>query len=427
MRPFDDYWPYEEFNGDYIAFLNSMSKQERIAWRKQIDKERLNDMARGRPAKAKASAQASQLAEALAFVEVAMKDDKAAQDYQQHVNLSGKMAIAFNGQVSAGHPISEELNLCPHLSRLQVAIARCGNSLVIAETPTGQLSIKGEKLKALVPCLPIEEMPESFPDAQVAVLTEAIREAFKVCGTLASEEGKRVVEASLLLEANSCTGTNGSALMQYWHGIDLPPAMVLPKLFTAAVVKVSKPIVGFGFSWNADCTKVKSVTFWFEGGAWIKTQCYEDAWPSIDHIINHPSHPSPVLAGLFEAIDAVQHFNDDKFVTFAENKVMSHDTTAFGAQYEVKGLQGGLKFDSKLIKMVAPFIKQIDLTTYDNRAFFFGDNVRGVVMGMKALVTEADISANYEPGQTEIDQSPANQGWGSHISGDPTDDYPIDD
>lgn len=414
MKPFDEYWPYAKFNGDYIAFLNSMSKVERIAWRKQIDEERFNDMARGRPAKSKASSQAEQLSAALAFVDVAIKDDKAALDYQQHVNLHGKFAVAFNGQVSAGHPIAEELELCPHLSRLQAAISRCGKSLVMAETPTGQLSVKGDKLRALVPCLPPQDMPETQPDTQVAVLTEAVREAFKVCGTLASEEGKRVVEASLLLEANTCTGTNGAALMQYWHGIDLPPAMVLPKLFTAAVVKVAKPLVGFGFSWNDDFTKVKSVTFWFEGGAWIKTQCYEDAWPSIDHIINHPSHPSPVLAGLFDAIEAVQHFNDDKFITFAENKVMSHDTSAVGAQYEVKGLQGGLKFDSKLIKQIAPFAKQMDITTYDNRAFFFGDNVRGVIMGLKTLVTEA------EPEEPEQVVS-VNQGWGAH-----PEEFPID-
>lgn len=412
MKPFDEYWPYEQFNGNYIAFLNTMSNVECIAWRKRIDKERFEDMARGR--KPKVSSQAQQLSEALAFVDVAIKDDKAALDYQQHVNLYGKFAVAFNGQVSAGHPIAEELDLCPHLGKLQAAIARCGKSLVIAETPNGQLSVKGDKLKALVPCMPAADMPPTEPDAQCALLTEEIREAFRACGTLASEEGKRVVEASLLLEANTCTGTNGAALIQYWHGIDLPPAMVLPKLFTAAVVKVAKPLVGFGFSWNDDRSKVKSVTFWFEGGAWIKTQCYEDAWPSIDHIINHPSHPSEVLAGLFEAIEAVQHFNDDKFITFAEDKVMSHDTDAIGAQYEVKGLKGGLKFDSKLIKQIAPFVKQIDITTYDNRAFFFGDKVRGVVMGMKTFVTES------EPEYVEVpDQS--NQGWSND-----TEDYPID-
>jgi hypothetical protein len=368
--------------------------------RKQKEREEMS-RPRGAKNKPKVNSQGEALAEALAFVSVAAtKDDEF---YKEHVRLSNNFAVAFDGQIAAGHPIAEELNYCAHLGQLRTAIAKCGASLAIAELPTGRLSIKGEKIRALVPCLPADEMPPAYPDQPCAVIDDRIKEAFKVCNALASEAADRVVCASLLLEANQCTGTNGAALMQYWHGIDLPPHIVLPKLFASAVLKINKPLTGFGFSWNHDNTQVASVTFWFDGGCWIKTQCYSDRWPSVSNIVDVPSYPTNLPEGLFEAIEAVAEFNDDGYVTLCENMVQSHRNVEVGAQYQVDGLQGGKQFDGKLIKQVRQFVTSIDLTTYPDRAYFNGENMRGVLMTLK------DGSAPEEP-KPVVQASPA---WGT--------------
>lgn len=375
--------------------------------------ERNWDMAgtrRGRPAK---PTQAGQLLEALTFVEIGTNDFE---DYQKFVRLSGNMAVTFNGQIAAGHPIAEELTLCPQLDKMKTALARCGKSLVISETPGNQVSVKGDKLRALVPCLSNELLPPVAPDMPYDIPCEILKEAFKVCGELASEAGEKAIYASLLLEANTCTGTNGAAILQFWHGIDLPPAMVLPKSFTAAIAKQSKPITGFGFSWSPTGI-VGSVTFWFEGGAWIKTQCYSDRWPSLTDVLDRPSHPVKTFGGLFEAVEAVSHFNDQGLITFGQDKVMSHESDAVGAQYDVKGVQAGKTFNGKLMKQVAPFAETIDMTTYDDRAYFFGGEasnpIRGAIMGIRATVVETapeyQPEAVEEPTEAEGDQS---EGWG---------------
>lgn len=365
---------------------------------------------RGRPKKPAASAP---LVEALDFIAVGTADF---QHWQKFIHLRGNMAVAFNGQIAAGHPIAEELTLCPQLDKFKIALNRCGKSLTISETPTGQISVKGDKLRALVQCLAPEDVPTIQPDPMIVPVGEIIKETFKVCGALASEAAERVMEASLLLEANSCTGTNGAAILQHWHGVDLPPAMVLPKLFTAGVAKQTKPLAGFGFSWNADNTQVASVTFWFEGGAWIKAQCYADKWQDVNNVLNVHSVPIETQGDLFEAIEAVSHFNEDGFVTFAEGKVMSHDTDAVGAQFPVKGLAGGKKFNGKLIKLVAPYAAKIDLTSYPDRAFFFGGTpenpVRGAIMGLKAIVTESEPQEPEHPG--EFDQTAESEGWNAN-------------
>lgn len=363
--------------------------------------ERMVEMAgakgRGRPAK---PTQAQQLLQALEFVKYGIGD---VADWHKYVRLSGNMAITFNGQIGAGHPIAEEVTLCPQLDRLVAALKRCGKTLVISETGNGQLSIKGDKLRALVPCVAdAGDLPAILPDPPIALVSDILKEAFKICGSISSETAETVFEASLLLEANTCTsiGKGKATMLQFWHGIDLPPHMVIPKVFAEAVAKQEKALTGFGFSWQGQ--QIGSVTFWFDGGSWIKTQCYQDRWPNISPILDVQSFPVEVPSGLFDAAEAVMHFSDDGGIIFGDGKVMSHDTDAAGAQYEVAGLQGGKRFGGKLFKSIAAHVKSIDLTTFPDRAFFFGGEpanpVRGVIMGLGVQTRQSEPQAPEAPG-----------------------------
>lgn len=369
---------------------------------------------RGRPAK---PTQAQQLIEALDFIAVGTRDDE---DYQEYIVMKGGYATAFNGQIAAGHPIAEELTVCPQLKRLRAALAKSGKSLVISETPNGQLSIKGDKPRFVVPCRKLDEQPQVEPNPKLAPLAETIKDAFNVCGSLATEAGERVIEASLLLEANTCTGTNGVALLQYWHGIDLPPAIILPKIFTAAIVKAGKPIDGFGFEWKQGKEPgewiVGTFTIWFEGGAWIRTQCYQDRWPDVSRILNVPSNATPIPEGLFEAIDTVHGFDDSDRVILSNDRVMSHESEDVGAVYPVPGLKCHLGFNGKFMKKVAPYAKTIDLNKSEGEAvLFFGGTdenpVRGAIMGLK--ISPSDPAPTPAPNpEPEPSDAEISEGWG---------------
>jgi hypothetical protein len=338
----------------------------------------------GRPRKTspKVPTQAENLLKALDFVSYGIGEELVG--FEPYVRLSGKMLVSFQGQIAAGHPIEEELTIAPVGDTLRKAIAKSGNTLTIVETPGGQLSIQGEKIKVLIPAIPLDDLPLVTPDEPDprAVVSNSLKQAFKICGTLVSETAERVVEASLLLEANVCTGTNGVAMLQCWHGHSLPPNIIISKLFAEAIAKQTANITGVGFSWRND--RVVTFTVWFDNGGFIKTQCYEDNWPDITKIIDVASFAAPILPEFFTAIEAMADFSDSNFVWLANEKVQSHASETIGAQYQLPGLQGGKNFNAKLVKQIAPYAKTIDLTTHEDRAFFFGGEeanpVRGVIM-----------------------------------------------
>ncbi len=343
---------------------------------------------RGRkPGTKNAPSQATNLLAAIDFVSHCKSE---AYEFSAYVSLYNHVASAYNNIMAAGHPIQEELSRAVHLDKLKAALTKCGRTLTITETEA-QLSIKGDKLHALVPCLAEPLAPIVPDDCLYTGDFEILKQAFRIAGTLASETGERPIEASLLLEPNVITGTNGRALMQYWHGIgNIPPGTVIPKAFAAAVAATKLKIGGIGASWNAEQGRATSLTLWFEGGAWMKTQCYEERWPAVDHLLGVPTDPNAILTppDFFEAINAIEPFisEDLAAVYLVDGAVQTHANGEEGARYDVKGLPAGKIFHPRLAKQVSPYCKTIDLTSEPDKAKFYGGTeanpIRGVIMGI---------------------------------------------
>ena len=307
-------------------------------------------------------------------------------EYSRYAKLSNNFIVVYSNVMSAGHPIAEEINLCPQIEKLRAALIRCGRTLAITEN-NGQISIKGDKLRALVPCLQ-EPLADISPDMRVVQGDfDILKEAFKAANTVADEKSDRMMFASILLDPNTVTATNGLVLIQFWHGIsNLPPGTVIPKIFAQAVASVKYKITGIGGDFDTSAGFMRSLTFWFENGSWLKSQCYEERWQDISKIINVATNPVPIYDGLFEAVEAVEPFCEGQAVHFCTNAVQSHPDGEAGAVYEVKDLPAGKIFNAKLIRQVAPYAKTIDLFAQSDRGFFFGGTeanpVRGVFMGM---------------------------------------------
>lgn len=297
--------------------------------------------------------------------------------------------IAYSNVLAAAHPVQEQLNTCPQIEKLKAALTRTGRTMSVTEG-VGGLSIKGDKLRATVPVL-AEPLADVQPD--MPVLTgdfDGLKAAFKAACTVADEKNdEKAMYSSVLLDPNTATATDGKVLIQYWHGYNgLPPGTVLPVVFCKTITNMKSKITGIGASWDAEKGFATSMTFWFESGAWLKTQCYEDRWQSFEQLLNQPlEYTTPVFPGLFEAIAAILPFcNESEAVFFVDDGVQTDLTDNVGASYPVKDLSGGKIFNARLLKQVAPYVTTIDIETSPDRGFFFGGTeanpVRGVFMGM---------------------------------------------
>jgi hypothetical protein len=330
-------------------------------------------MARPRkPAKAKEPQ--SSLEKALAFVKVAQIDKGRDLALKSHCRLANSYAVAFDGVLAVGHPIEEELNVCPHTFRLMDALKRCKTALSITQLEGDKLVIKSGGFRAVIPCLNPAAIPYAVPDANVGAIDDTIKEGFTLLNPIVSGTGATTVEASLLLQNNSMVATDRYVMLEFWHGINLPDGLAIPKVAVAAVAKISTPLVGIGVS-------ARTVTFHYEGGAWLRTQLYGEKWPDISRVINQgdPHVANTLPPALFDAVEAVASFSPDGAIHTFDGVISSHNMEGAGATYEIKGITPGLCFGAKHLLVAKNGTKTIDLVGSNGVSFFYGERIRGAL------------------------------------------------
>lgn len=316
------------------------------------------------------------LLSALKFCQLVLSDKGA--PVETHVQLNNKTAVAFNGILSAGALIEEDIYACPNNKLLIEAMSKCGQTYSFVQLDQNRLQIKSDKFKAIVPCIDPSTIPTTQPDNFVCEITDVIKTAINAVSVLTSDEGQTIHTTSILVRPNSTVATNGYIIFEYWHGFNLPTVAV-PKALASALANIDKKVSGLGFSDN-------SVSFFFEDNSWIKSQLFRDEWPKVDHLLNVQANLWPVPGTFFEGVAAVTPFSSDGLLYFDKDLIKSHATDGVGATYEVTNLPKGPIFNAKNLMLVKPHAKVIDfvapgLSEGQTMLVFQGDNIRGAMLG----------------------------------------------
>ena len=239
---------------------------------------------------------ASALLDALKFISIAQHTEGSI--YQQHCRLSEGTLTAFDGGLTVGMYVDESLNCAPHTVTFIKALERCTESIAITLQDNGKLSVKSGKLRALVPCAPLDSVLSVQPDPPCATLTDTVKTALAACITVA-EDGAPAPACGVLLKANTAAATDRHMMIEAWHGINLP-VVFMPRVSAKAIAESKKPLKAFGFSDT-------SATFYFEDDSFIKTQLFDaTAFPKYEHVVDRESNPWPLPGGVYEGLTTVE-------------------------------------------------------------------------------------------------------------------------
>lgn len=325
-----------------------------------------------RAKKVEQSETAASLIAALKFVSVAQK--KIGTTTQQFCAISGNWIAASNGVLMAGAKVEEDLTACPHTFQLIDALAKCGQELNITQLSENTLSIKSDKFKAQIPCALLHELELTAPDENIAVIDDRIKAALENVACLASDTAPNAIHAAIFLTEGSAVATNGFAILEYWHGLNLPP-MLLPKASAAAIVKAPGSLVGLGYSGP-------SATFWFDNGSFIKTQLYGERFPHYQGVFEASVDPWPLPDEFFKAVHAVESFSKNGVVYFDNGVISSRESQEEATTYIVEGLPDNMAFQAKYLISLEHAFKKAHFDLDGNKVYCFGENIRGVLMAI---------------------------------------------
>lgn len=339
---------------------------------------------RGRKASAKTESSQVGLLDALRFVTCATRPDGL--PYQAHAVLHSGNVYAFDGGVVACHAIDSDLKAAPHLANLITALSKSNGTISITVTDGGKLSIKSGKLRALVNCLDLSEVPTyPEPDPICANITDDLKNAIKTVAECCNDSDADVTRAGVFIKSNSVMAMDGRMLMECWHGIDLPE-LLIPKASALAICKPDKPFKNLGFSHNG-------MTIYYEDGSYIRTCLFDAQYPNTEKLFDREFNPWPLPSGFWDGLDSIVPFVDKDLqgVYFTKQSMQTHLDGKSGASYDIEGLPEFKAYNPKYLKLAKPHCDKVDFGK-DERAnlIFFGKNVRGIIAPIFVKKTEVN-------------------------------------
>lgn len=294
-----------------------------------------------------------------------------------HFRIEKGTVRAYNGTLAICSPIPFDIDCIPKAEPLVRAIGHCQETVTLSMTPGGKLRIQSGKFRAFIDCVD-GETPHVDPAGQEVFFDGEV--LLKACKTLigfVGDDASRPWTNGILLRGQSAFATNNVCLVEYWLGTEVPFVANIPRAAIKEMLRVNEPPTHCQLEQN-------SITFHYTDGRWIRTQLFETCWPDLSKILDQASDAAPIDPRLFDGLDMLSGFSDDIGRVYVKDGVLrTHFDADIGATYEVDGLGILGAYQIKMLALLKGVATHADFGRYPEPALFFGDRLRGAIIGMR--------------------------------------------
>lgn len=293
-----------------------------------------------------------------------------------HFRIQGGTIRGYNGMLALCCPIDLDLDCSPKAVSFVKAIQTCKETIQLHMTPAGRLSVKSGKFKALVDCTPAD-YPDVEPEGVVMPLDGELLKVLKLLTPFIADDASRPWARGILLRGQSAFATNNIVLIERWLGYSFPVELNIPRSAVVEMIRIGEEPERLQICEN-------NVTFHYSGNRWLRTQTYPTQWPDLGRILDKPANPLAIPEGLWEAAADLTPFVDELGRLFlSAGMVTTGHGEGAGASIEVPGILDNGCFNVQQVMLLKGVAKTIDMTGYPGPCAFFGDKIRGALVGMR--------------------------------------------
>ena len=294
-----------------------------------------------------------------------------------HFRIANGRVMGYNGMLSLSGPIKMDLTASPKAIPFVKAIQTCKETIALHLTPTGRLSVRSGAFKAQVDCT-ADEFPEVSPSGEDVPLNGSILEVLKLLEPFIADDASRPWARGILFRGQTAVATNNVIIVEKWLGYTFPTAINIPRAAVLELIRIGEEPVRI----QVDAV---SATFHYSGERWLRTQLFPPDWPDLSRILDVESSPIPPPDGLWQAVTDLAPFTDDLGrIYFVSNKVATTATIEeSGASIELNlGVTAGC-YNFKHLTLLEGVVDRIDLSSYPKACIFYGNCLRGAIVGMR--------------------------------------------
>ena len=297
-----------------------------------------------------------------------------------HYRIKDGRVIGFNGVIALSAPIDLTLETMPKAEPFAKAVALCNNATTtIHMTDGGRLAIRSGKFKAYIECSQdgADVLDSIQPEGDGVEIPGIFVQGLRVLEPFVGIDASRPWATGVLLRGRSAYATNNIVLAEYWLGAEMPDINI-PSQAIRELLRIGEEPCAVQLSEN-------SITFFFEGDRWMRSQLLGTSWPDIESILNTVGTGTllPFPPGLFEAVETIKPFvGDEGRIYFRDGVVSTSREDGEGASQEVEGLPERGAYHVEHLLSLNGIANAIDFSFHPQPCPFQGDRLRGVMIGM---------------------------------------------
>jgi hypothetical protein len=294
-----------------------------------------------------------------------------------HFRIEDGQVRSFNGRMAISSPLAFDINCNPKARQLVRAISKCKETITLSMTPGRKLRIQSGNFRAYVDTID-GDTPHPLPEGNVITFDgEQMLAACNILFDFVGNDASRPWTTGIMFQGQSAYATNNVCILEYWLGTPFPFPINVPKDCINELVRVNEPPT------HAQIHE-RSITFHYTDGRWIRSQLLEPWTQDIAKLLNVPCTPKPVPAGMFEGIETLKSLEDGSSRIYMQKGMLRTSLEEFtGGIFEVEELDFEGCYNMTIFDLLKDVVITADFTLYPAPCLFFGDKVRGAIIGMR--------------------------------------------
>lgn len=295
-----------------------------------------------------------------------------------HFKIKDGRITGSNGTITMSAPFDLDMEAYPIADKFCDAVNICTKEPEITITAAGRMRFVSGSRKAFVDCAQ-GEYPEFLPEGERRDFKADILGQLKRLRPFVGTDASRPWINGMLIDGNHITVSNNVVICRYEAEEAITDDPInLPSGVIDEIIRLGEMPTHYQVS-------ERSATFHYEGERWIRTALLGTGWPDVSELLARPLNDAyPLGEELLDDVREILKFTGkERRIFISPNFVATHADPEEGARILSPRELSPAIFNVDLLLKLDGVADEIDLSYYPAPCPFIGQDLKGLIVGMR--------------------------------------------